>query len=450
VQSALDRISANGLRADVSFLASDLLEGRGSPSRGLDIAAEFIASQFRRAGLEPAVNGDYFQTAHMVVKRPNLDGFRMELSSGGKTVHVAPDDMIAEISGAIELNDAPVVKLSADMKPEDLNGKVVVAGFRELRAARQLLKNAHPGLVVVAVRRPLEAAAPEQTLVEPGESSTARSRVTVFSKELADFTENLHGAATATIHMAAPTEQPAVLRNVIGVLPGSDPALKDTYVLVTAHYDHLGMKDRGEGDRIYNGANDDASGTSSVLEIANALAGLKKRPARTIVFMTFFGEEEGLIGSEYYIHHPVFPLAQTVADVNLEHMGRSDSTEGKIAGSVAPTGYGYSTMLDDFKTAAEESGVKLRDPGEDGDRYFPASDNYGFAEAGIPAHTFCAVFMFPDYHAVGDEWQKIDYDNMAKLDRMLALGIVMLGDDPAAPHWNASNPKVKRYADARK
>ncbi|HSI73678.1 MAG TPA: M28 family peptidase, partial [Fimbriimonas sp.] len=171
-KAVMDSISAQSLQGHLSFIASDLLEGRGTPSRGLDLAAEYIAAQFRRAGLQPAVNGSYFQETTIKARRD-----------------------------------------SDEMTP---------------------------------------------------------------------------------------------VRNVIGLLPGSDPALKNTYVLVTAHYDHLGMKATGEGDRIYNGANDDGSGTVSVIELAGALA--KYKPKRSIVFMTFYGEERGLVGSRYYGSHPVFPL----------------------------------------------------------------------------------------------------------------------------------------------
>jgi Zn-dependent M28 family amino/carboxypeptidase len=209
------------------------------------------------------------------------------------------------------------------------------------------------------------------------------------------------------------------------------------------------MKTAGEGDRIYNGANDDGSGIVSIIEIANALGGMKKHAGRTIVFMAFFGEEEGLIGAEYYVHHPVFPLSKTVADVNLEQLGRTDSSKGKELANVAPTGYSYSNMIDVFRAAGDHTGIKVYDD-SDTDMYFPASDNYAFAEAGIPAHTFCVAFKYPDYHAVGDEWQKIDFENMAKVDRMLALGVELLADDANPPQWNADNPKAKRYADARK
>jgi Zn-dependent M28 family amino/carboxypeptidase len=125
------------------------------------------------------------------------------------------------------------------------------------------------------------------------------------------------------------SDTPQKVRNVIGVLRGSDPALKDTFIIVSAHYDHLGINTNLEGDQIFNGANDDGSGTVSVIELATSLSTLKEKPKRSIVFMTFYGEERGLLGSTYYGKNPIFPLAKTVAAINLEHMGRTDDVEGK-------------------------------------------------------------------------------------------------------------------------
>ena len=151
-----------------------------------------------------------------------------------------------------------------------------------------------------------------------------------LSKAVTLYDAMKSGATTqrCSLQLPAPVERPVRIRNVIAILRGSDPALKDTYVLVTAHYDHLGVRPDLPGDNIYNGANDDGSGTVSVIELASALATLKERPKRSLVFMTFFGEEKGLRGSRYYGRHPVFPIEQTVADVNLEQVGRTDSDEG--------------------------------------------------------------------------------------------------------------------------
>jgi Zn-dependent M28 family amino/carboxypeptidase len=252
-------------------------------------------------------------------------------------------------------------------------------------------------------------------------------------------------SATATIRASVPPEQHVVTRNVVGLLRGSDPVLKNTYILVSAHYDHLGMKDTDEDiDRIYNGANDDGSGTVSVIELASALGSLELRPKRSIVFVAFFGEEEGLVGSKFYAAHPLVPIAKTIAQINLEQIGRTDDNDGPQVGTMALTGFEYSDLHKILEAAAEKTGVTLRnDP--HGDDYFARSDNLSLAEKGVVAHTIGVAFTFPDYHETGDEWQKIDYANMAKIDRALATALLMIANNPAPPKWNEENPKASPY-----
>jgi Zn-dependent M28 family amino/carboxypeptidase len=247
-----------------------------------------------------------------------------------------------------------------------------------------------------------------------------------------------------------PAVEPVKLRNVAGILRGSDPALKDTYLLLTAHYDHLGVRPSGDGDRIFNGADDDASGTASLVEIAHVLAALPAKPKRSIVFVALFGEEIGEIGSLYYVHHPLFPLAQTIADINLEQLGRTDDSERPKVLEFNLTGFGYTTLAATFQKAAEEAGVRAVNDMPSGDSYFARSDNARFADAGVPDTTISVAYMFPDYHAVGDEWPKLDYDNMAKVDNALALAALDLADSAGAPEWNAQEPKTARYIKARK
>ncbi len=306
-------VTANALRADVSFLASDLLEGRDTPSRGLDVAGEYIASQFRRLGLEPAGDDGYFQT-----------------------VMLRPEDP-----------DAPKA------------------------------------------------------------------------------------------------------RNVAGILRGSDPALQDTYVMLSAHYAHSGLAQSGE-DRIFNGANDDASGTASVLEVANALAALHPRPKRSVLFILFCGEEKGLRGSRYYVAHPLVPLGQTIAQLNLEQLGRTDAPEGSHVNSANVTGFDFSGVVPVLVDAAKRVGISVSKVPEYSEKYFNRSDNGPLAKAGVPAHTLSVTYEFPDYHAVGDEWQKIDYDNMAKVDQAVSIGVLRLAQALTVPHWNESYPPAKPYADAAK
>ncbi|MBS1713422.1 MAG: M20/M25/M40 family metallo-hydrolase [Armatimonadetes bacterium] len=308
----LDSVTPKSVEAHLKFLASDLLEGRGTPSRGLDIAAEYIAAQFQLAGLEPGTKEGYFQITEFENRR---------------------------------------------------------------------------------------------------------------------------------------TQVKAPVRNVIGVLRGTDDKLKDTYVLVTAHYDHLGMRE-GEGDQIFNGADDDGSGTVGVIECARALAGMK--PKRTIVFMCFWGEEMGLRGSRHYVENPVFPLRDTVVDINLEQIGRTDDDEGPRVSEFNVTGYDYTDLAERLKAAAEPHGVKVTMHEKLSGPYFFASDNAAFAGVGVPANTVSTAYSFPDYHKPGDEWQKIDYDNTTKIVRSVCAGLWSIANDPRPIKWNEANEKTKRYVEAWK
>ncbi len=315
-KAVLARVDADSLKSHVSFLASDALEGRATPSKGLDLAAEYIASQFRRAGLEPAGDDGYFQTTEVRASR----------------------------------NDASMAKV----------------------------------------------------------------------------------------------------RNVVGILRGTDPTLKATAVVVSGHYDHVGMRPSttpGE-DVIYNGANDDASGTAGVIELAYALKGYK--PKRSIVFVCFYGEERGLLGSRFYGNHPVIPAKDTVAMVNLEQIGRTDDLEGpRIAGG-SLTGYDFSDVGLIMTAAGAATGVKVDKHPQNSDAFFGRSDNQAMADLGVPAHTLCTAFVYPDYHKAGDHWDKLDYPNMEKVVRMVGLTLMSIADSPRRPEWNVANAKTAKYVEAAK
>jgi hypothetical protein len=329
-RAALEQVTAESLRGHLSFLASDALEGRATPSRGLDIAAEYIAAQFRRAGLEPAGDDGYFQTVRW-----------------------------------------------AD----------VAATSR--RASRRL----------------------------------------------------------------TPESGGMKVRNVAGLLRGSDPRLRDTYVIVSAHYDHIGLRencDPAKEDCVNNGANDDGSGTAGVVELASALAKLSPRPRRSILFLTFFGEEHGLVGSRHYGRHPLVPLEKTVAQVNMEQVGRTDDAEGPQVGTLAVTGFDYSEVGAALARAGEAEGVRVYGHPTKSDAFFSRSDNRSLADAGVPAHTAGVTFEFPDYHSVGDEWQKVDFANMARVVRTVGRAALLLADSAQAPRWNEQNPRAAPYVEAWK
>ena len=308
-QQLMDAITADELRAHVSFLASDALEGRDTPSRGLDEAAAYIAAQFRRAGLEPAGRDGYFQTT---------------------------------------------------------------------------------------------------------------------------------------------TYKHAKVRNVAAILRGSDGRLKNSWLMISAHYDHIGVKVEGETRRICHGANDDASGVASMLALAHAFAHQQQRPQRSILFIAFYGEEKGLLGSHYYVRHPLVPLGRTVADVNLEHTGRTDDDEGPSPHRISVTGYDYSDLVDWLKAAGQDTGVTIAQRGKDPDPFFARSDNLSLAGAGVPAHTLVAAFIFSDYHQPDDRWEKLDYDNMAMVTRTVAVAVSRLANSSHKVEWNAVNAYASEYFEAAK
>jgi Zn-dependent M28 family amino/carboxypeptidase len=208
------------------------------------------------------------------------------------------------------------------------------------------------------------------------------------------------------------------------------------------------MTDSGT-DRIYNGANDDASGVASVMEIAAALGALPSHPKRSILFIAFFGEELGLIGSQFYVKHPAVPLEQTIANLNLEQVGRTDATNGDMTGTASITGFDFSDLPQRIEQAGAALGIRVYKDEKGSDPYFKQSDNLPLAEAGIPSHTLCVAFDFADYHHVGDSWEKLDYPNMAAVDAAVAVGLLNLASDAAPPEWHGMTA-TKSYVEAAK
>ncbi|MGD0578975.1 MAG: M28 family peptidase, partial [Bryobacteraceae bacterium] len=242
----------------------------------------------------------------------------------------------------------------------------------------------------------------------------------------------------------------AKVRNVAAILRGSDHKLNSTWLMVSAHYDHLGTQGKGPAKRIYNGANDDASGTSSMLTLAEAFVRMKERPKRSLLFIAYYGEEKGLLGSHYYASHPLAPLARTVADLNLEHMGRTDDTEGPSLRRLSVTGFDYSNLTAWLQAAGQDTGVTIYRHAKDSDPFFARSDNQALADAGVPAHTLVAAYIFPDYHQPGDHWEKLDYENMASVTRTVAVALSRLANSAQAVEWNADNPQAAKYVQAAK
>ena len=479
LRSALGAISANSLRGHLSFVASDLLEGRDSPSRGLDIAAEYIAAQFRRAGLEPVGGDGYFQTAHWSLAAQDLRAFRLQLAFNGQTLDVGAQQVSLRVASAVDVSSAEFFKLEygdssalskltaaqvekgvilteiPDFQREDISRWEELAGRQQ--AFLRKLKDLKAALVISFDRQSQTGSgAGNGRLIDPESRAPSNAGATlpwirVHSAEAVRVYDTLQpglNPGSVLLSIPAPIEKPVKLRNVVGLLRGSDPVLQDSYILVTAHYDHVGSDPSREVDPIFNGANDDGSGTVSVIELASALSQLSPRPKRSLVFMTVFAEEKGLLGSRYYARHPLFPLEKTMANLNLEVLGRTDGSEGSYKNKAALTGFEYSNLGEVFVKAGQLSGVEVYRHPTFSDAFYARSDNLAFAEKGIVAHSVCSGFLFPDLHAPQDHWDKIDYANLVKLNRLVATALWMIAEDPVSPSWNPAASKAARYLKA--
>ena len=264
-------------------------------------------------------------------------------------------------------------------------------------------------------RIPLQRAAPQQVMPGSGavQSSQARpSAVTSWAQ-----------------WDSLPVANRLQSSNVVGVLQGSDPVLKDEIVLVTAHYDHIGFGRAVDGDSINNGADDDASGVTALIEMAKALRKGPK-PKRTIVFMAITGEEVGGFGTRWYIAHPTRPLDKTIVDLNVEMIAHVDSLAGGF-GKAWLTGYERSTMGD----LLSDNGIPLVPDPRPTQRFFERSDNVAFARIGIPAHSLSSYNLLTPYHHPKDEASIIDAPHMAQVIGATARALRLLADG-VKPEWH--------------
>ena len=375
VVNASQQIRPASIRAHMAFLADDLLEGRGTATRGYEIAARYVATQLEAIGLEPGVDGVWFQQqvplrrSELIAEGSGVEVFR----AGGKREKLAfgRDYVMSGDFRELTTVKAPVVFVGYGVTaPErgyddyagvDVKGKIV-AFFGGAPASFAPEERAHYSAAPVKADNAAAHDAVGILRLWSGEDEKSGpwSRLVQSLGSLGTFAwlENgqahgefpqIHGSARlgpaasqalftgAAVPYAeaqakpAPAALPIEVRmvkrsrladligtNVVGLLRGSDPALAKEYVVFSAHLDHLGIGEPVNGDAIYNGAIDNASGVASLIEIARAFAALPERPRRSLLFVAFTAEEAGLIGSDYFVHNPPVPLASIVADVNID------------------------------------------------------------------------------------------------------------------------------------
>ncbi|HYC31533.1 MAG TPA: M20/M25/M40 family metallo-hydrolase [Gemmatimonadales bacterium] len=262
--------------------------------------------------------------------------------------------------------------------------------------------------------------------LDPAVDGGYRQRVRLVETRAPDGSRSLSlpGGAADTVAGARTIEDD----NVIGLVRGSDPGLASEAVVVGAHYDHEGIGPAMAGDSIYNGADDDGSGVVAVLAAARALAA-GPAPRRTVVFLLTTGEEQGVLGTFHYVAHPVVPLANTVADLQVEMIGRPDSLAGG-PGKLWLTGFERSTMGERLAAA----GVSVVADPRPSFKFFERSDNIVFAWEGVPAHTLSSYNLHEDYHKPSDEVERVDFAHLETAVAAITRAVRLLADGER-PEW---------------
>ena len=484
-------ITASDLKAHLSFIASPELEGRETAARGQKVAARYIASEFQRLGLKPiGDSGTYFQ--HFKVETPKIDekSTIAVTTKQGTTHFQLAKDFFAFSAPSASISVPAVFIGYVDTKVDSnlVKGKVVLAfagrrvdskdtsvvPMRRLGLVRQfpgslatlvIADESGPGSMEVMLPR-LSAMMSRggRMTIAGGQRSTRGGFPTMISPNMA--TEILKGSGKSLDQWRDAARQDSVFQpvtlnqttvtldissssgiktteNVLGVLEGSDPKLKDEYVAFTAHFDHLGINADGV---VYPGADDDGSGTVTVLELAQAFAANPVKPRRSLLFMTVVGEEKGLLGSEWYTTHPIIPLEKTVTDLNTDMIGRVDTTHERLQNS----NYVYvigsdkiSTQLDSVLRLSNKLSENLildykYNDDKDPEQFYRRSDHYNFARNGVPI-VFFFTGVHADYHRPTDTIDKILFPRMERIVHLIYTTGWQVANAKARPAKNVGS-----------
>lgn len=448
-------ISAKGLKEKLTIVASAEMEGRETGMPGERRAAAYIEEQFKKIGLQPG-NGNSYQMTYPVYKdevsdktlRVNGRSFEWDkqyffnlqsVSNGTVTMNTSVFAGYGIVDSAKAINDLAGLDVKGKMvmvlEGDGGTGSAAGSSFAKMNNLRRagaagvlMISTSFPKATATATTGNIyfrqSTAAPFVSLTISVEVASALlGRTSTLS--INDLKAVKKGTYTAEMQLMV-TKKTTTLEtsNVIGILPGTDK--KDEYVFLTAHHDHLGVRN----GQIYYGADDDGSGTVSVIQMAEAFAAAAKkgdRPRRTIAFMTVSGEEKGLWGSEYYSDHPIFPLDKTTVNLNTDMVGRVD-TERTTADSL---NYVYvighdklSSELALINEAVNNKHTKLTldykyDDPKDLNRIYYRSDHYNFARKGVPILFFYDGMLKADYHKISDTVDKINFELMQKRVQMI-------------------------------
>ena len=406
------------------------MNGRGSGTRDEWIAAEYLASHLQRWGIEPlGDNGGYVQQVEIerfeTTAPPRMTIGSRRLTHGREVL--VQRLSAARVSGPLQkltsgaaVNPGAIVLMPEQPGPDQSTTGAAAVLSLETAQNRWRADGGAPRLPAPFARIAGVTAPP------------ARPTTVVLDKATYAEVATLAAGTEVTIEADVKAGQTAKTWNAVGRIPGSDAASSAEVILLSAHLDHVGNRAARDGaaatDTIYNGADDDASGTVAVLELAEALA-RAPRPKRTIVFAFFGSEESGGYGSRFFADRPVVPLPQIVANLQFEMIGRPDAAVP--AEALWLTGYERSTL----GPALAKQGARLVQDPHPEQNFFTRSDNIQFARRGVVAHTVSSFGLHKEYHQASDEIRHIDFAHMTSAIRSMLQPIVWLANSGFKPEW---------------
>ncbi len=526
----VEGITAAQIKDFLTFIAADELEGRDTPSRGLDIAAKFIAYNLSRWGFKPAGdNGTFFQ--NFGLRRGQVDKDQTKVELAGQTFK-AGEDFIPRPSVKTATGQLVFVGHGMVIKSKNINAyegidvkdKILVVSMGLPKGVQQgdltgklgedyesvysyAAKHGAKGIVNIPRSVQLtswdastrQAFSGGRVMLETGKTDDSLPEIVasaklvnaIFQGEAIDGAEVLKQADSRDLaaSFALKADKKITIdvkgnvdtlptQNVVAIWEGSDPALKEEYLAIGCHYDHVGVRPEADNgkidgwsrykaflqsagrlggtDRIWNGADDDGSGTVAVMAIAEALA-KGPRPKRSVLLVWHAGEEKGLWGSDFVTDHPPVAAKQIIAQLNIDMIGRSRKAGDSNSRNANLTGPDEiyvigSKMMSSFLAETSEQvnkaylnlnfNYKYDDP-NDKERFFYRSDHFNYARKGIPI-----IFYFDgvheDYHGVGDHWDKIDYQKMEKVTRTIFATMWKLTNSPTRPKVDQPLPPQLR------
>ncbi|MBX2842295.1 MAG: M28 family peptidase [Flammeovirgaceae bacterium] len=459
------KLEKSTLEKHLRIIASDAMMGRRTGEQGNNLAARYIAEQFRASGVKSASEkNDYFQYFSLQNIAPAKTA---KLTWGGKTYENGVEALLINGKGMVGEGEAIFIGYGQekDFSGKDVKDKIVVVQFgipnsqnpmeafkaskekrklAEKLGAKALVELYHLQLPWKSIVNYLNNARMEMVSDEEANAELMHFWVNDESKELLAKI-NKEDDKQMSLESSGLVKSLVRTQNVVGIIQGSDAKLKEEYVILSAHYDHVGTASHAPGgtpeDSIFNGARDNGMGVVGLIAAAKAFG--KKSPSRSILFIAFTGEEMGLLGSQYYSEHPLVPLKKCIFNLNIDGAGYNDTS------LVSVIGLDRTGAKEEIEKGSKAFGLGVFGDPSPEQGLFDRSDNVNFAAKGIPAPTFSEGFkefdaeIMKNYHQVKDEVDTIDFDYLLKFCQSYVYSARLIANKKERPQWEAGDKYEK-------